>query len=450
MSEGSRKGIRITSAEVVGGFQSLDRSAFHPTDDASLLRHGNHKYFHSDQDQLLAAERARRDVSTRIDFLLESGQADAARQFLTSFTFLAARLVFAGAGGLLADFRRALSQVPVPNWPDVQLVHDALALAEPILRIAPSQLPEQLFARLPFGRDERIDTLLRLAQNFKQEGAWLRPLTASFTGPGEGLRRVLERHRGLPSAVAFSPDGSLLASADDHELLLWDLHSYEVCGTLTGHDEEVTDLVFTQDGRFVVAAARAPALFLWELATRGCAQRLTGHTGAVLALLALADGQLLSAGTDGALLAWNLQQRQSALVTKLPDSIHSLALFPGGECSLIASGPELSGPSTLTVWHLVRRQAVREIVWDHGEINRVTVTGDGRFVIAASNQQLLRWKLPEWEGPHEIGRQGWRISRLLSSQDGRWSVSADSGGMVQVCNPASRPTRAFSKVTALW
>jgi WD40 repeat protein len=52
----------------------------------------------------------------------------------------------------------------------------------------------------------------------------------------------LEGHHNLVSAVAFSPDNRLLASAAGKEVRLWDLSTGAVQGTLESNDGSVDDL----------------------------------------------------------------------------------------------------------------------------------------------------------------------------------------------------------------
>src|SRR5207249_11698901 len=55
-------------------------------------------------------------------------------------------------------------------------------------------------------------------------------------------RIVLGRHGGA-TAVAFSPDGAMLAAAFlDHTTILWDVAKRERFGTLRGHRERVLDV----------------------------------------------------------------------------------------------------------------------------------------------------------------------------------------------------------------
>ena len=117
----------------------------------------------------------------------------------------------------------------------------------------------------------------------------------------------LEGHTGEINAVAFSPDGQLLASASqDCTVRLWNPATGEQLQKLEGHTAGVSAVAFSPDGQLLASASLDHTVRLWNPATGEPLQKLEGHTRWVNAVAFSSDGQLLaSASQDRTVRLWN-------------------------------------------------------------------------------------------------------------------------------------------------
>jgi len=107
-------------------------------------------------------------------------------------------------------------------------------------------------------------------------------------------------------AVAFSPDGTTIATDDGEAARIWSIETRRPAAELTGHTSDVSSIVYSGDGTTVVTAGRDGTVRLWETGSWQQRSVLTGHVGTVNAVACSPDGRtLVSVGEDHTIRIWN-------------------------------------------------------------------------------------------------------------------------------------------------
>ena len=130
----------------------------------------------------------------------------------------------------------------------------------------------------------------------------------AFTEPTE------RENPGRVSALAFSPDRTLLAAGVNSQIRLWEVDTGNTLLSVSTEHKRGNmtfqsypePLVFSQDGTILVNGLAHGAIQLWDVTTGNAIAVLDGHTQKVETLAFSPDGQtLVSTGEDGTILLWD-------------------------------------------------------------------------------------------------------------------------------------------------
>ena len=217
------------------------------------------------------------------------------------------------------------------------------------------------------------------------------------------------------NGVGFSSDGKLLASAgDDHTVKIWDTTDWRVVHTIP-HAGEVVGAAFTPDGTVLATAERQyrgahgerigeDVVRLWDIATWEPRGELRGHTDRLQSVSISDDGMLLASGSsDGSACLWDIGTGEHGGLIRLWDYLRSPDRYRiphlGSNLPNFAFSPDsrslLTAASDLRVFNLAAQTETAQLAPPSARILSATYSPDGKVVVSGDSWGNVVVRNPE-------------------------------------------------------
>ncbi|NQT85178.1 DUF1080 domain-containing protein, partial [bacterium] len=239
-------------------------------------------------------------------------------------------------------------------------------------------------------------------------------------------------HAGQIVAVAFSPDGRLLASAArDHTIRLWDPATGRCLSFLRGHIDSVEAVAFSPDGGAPPGGGAPPpaaggrlasasydrTVRVWDVATGRCTHTLEGHRDHVVSVAFFPDGRRVASGShDKTVKVWDLQTGRC--VRTLPDhrGRSYVAVAPDGGRVVSADGDGWVRIWDADTWALERTFFTRaRHCWG------IAISPDGARLATASDDPVVKlWDAATGSHIADLEASSGDRRSVCFSPDGRW------------------------------
>jgi WD40 repeat protein len=243
--------------------------------------------------------------------------------------------------------------------------------------------------------------------------------------------RFISGHGEEVQQVAFSPDSTKLASASlDRTVGVWDVATGERLQSFEGARSGFQAVAFSPDGKLVAAATSDQnAIRLWEAESGRPAGILQGHRGQVVSLAFSTDGKLLASGSsDQSVRLWDVEKgAELRTLDEIRGRVTTIAYSPDG--TLLAVG---GANGNILLYSTESYRVVQTLEAGRANVASLAFSPDGKTLAAGSSVKIFLWDVPSGRNLTSFDAHRSTVISLTYSADGTRIISGGADNAIRV------------------
>jgi WD40 repeat protein len=236
-----------------------------------------------------------------------------------------------------------------------------------------------------------------------------------------------KKHRWQALVVALSPDGHTVATGGyDGIVRLWEAASGKFLRAFVGHGSYVYGLAFSPDGSVLASSGSWDGTVrIWNLKTGMTLRTLKKHKGYTAALAWSPDGETLvvTGGTSGFATFWDPVLSKQLRTVEHGTPVTSVAYAPDGRT--LACGCS----SATFLWKAENGDNITTLKQDGNIVYSVAWSPDSKQLLTGGGKDCTVWQMEDTKKSEKLTVAGQAVTW---SPDGKYFITNPGGGATQI------------------
>lgn len=247
------------------------------------------------------------------------------------------------------------------------------------------------------------------------------------------------------TSIAFDPTGDrLLIGTHEGTVHVWNTQEYGPRGYHKLHDGSVTSIRFSPDGK-LLATSSYSATMLLDANTFAVKHRFTNGENPMGPAAFTADGEYLAMWVPNEIQFWNVATKQNTFQIRMTNhSSHHFAFSPDNRTIVMNTGLDVEDLKLTTCDRVTGE--VMMAVSGHEQylnlgwrINAYEYHPSGRYLATASPDRTIRlWDAKTLQEISVLHGHTGGVRDIAFSPDGHWLASGSKDGTVRLWDPGAR------------
>jgi hypothetical protein len=294
-------------------------------------------------------------------------------------------------------------------------------------------------ARLLAVEGAELDSRIGSASEHSSSKSLLFSLAYEQTVPFQ-VQTTLTDHGSWISSVAWSKDGSRLASASDSfdgVVIIWDTESWQPLENLAEHRNWIYDVAWNKDGSRFASASWDPAIIIYDTVSWQPLASLADERWESKSIAWNEDESLLASTSGVEVIIWDTTSQQPRVIlTDHSDRVYDLAwnkdesLLASASCEKRDADIECT-QGEIIIWDTAIWQSLAVLSGHAGRVMSVAWNeNDSLLAFASWDHTIIIWDTSSWQPQTTPTDHTDQVNSVAWNEDGSRLASASDDGTV--------------------